>query len=267
MPVQDCLWNNERGRNQDPIASVPHYSWLQAVALCEPLESLWREGTVLEAWAYCVPRSTCWELKPASYFLNSVSMFLIQFRWAEKVKILASNTNHWTAREFPYFDCWRLFQKHCEFSLVPYLKDQLQWIYGASKISCTCIFQLSLLIVINNLLGKACSSLGLTMVIWKEYVDTDWVAVEDYDVDLFIAVGLDRNGKKGNCLKRWTNGKEQLLVQKDHFGWPLAHHGSCCKPKSMYEEGEKEVGSSGFRSLTVGVCSPRWLLGIQQRAS
>ena len=33
-------------------------------------------------------------------------------------------------------------------------------------------------------------------------MNTDWVAFEDHDVDLFMAVGLDRNGKKGNCLKR-----------------------------------------------------------------
>lgn len=33
-----------------------------------------------------------------------------------------------------------------------------------------------------------------------------WVALVDRGIDLFIAVGLDRNGKKGDCprkVRRW----------------------------------------------------------------
>ena len=73
-------------------------SWLQAFALCKPLDGSWvgggrAGGTVLGAWAYCVPLSSGWELKSPFYFLHTLSPYsLIQLWWAEKAKILASNS-------------------------------------------------------------------------------------------------------------------------------------------------------------------------------
>ena len=52
-------------------------SWLQALALIQPLDSSWICGTVLEAWAYCVPLSAGWELKPPFYFLQTLSPYFL----------------------------------------------------------------------------------------------------------------------------------------------------------------------------------------------
>ena len=95
MPAYVCLWNNARGRNQDPITFAP-----PPTPDCEPLPYLspWTPrgggGTVLEAWAYCFPLSTSWEAENKSHLSVSskLSIFFIQLRWAEKAKILASNT-------------------------------------------------------------------------------------------------------------------------------------------------------------------------------
>ena len=53
-------------------------SWLQALALNQPLDS-WRGCTVLEAWAYCLPLSTGWELKPPFCFPQTRFIFLFDF--------------------------------------------------------------------------------------------------------------------------------------------------------------------------------------------
>ena len=45
--------------------------WL--LALHKPLDSTWTWGTLIEAWVYCVPLSTDWELKPPFYFLQTMS--------------------------------------------------------------------------------------------------------------------------------------------------------------------------------------------------
>ena len=67
-------------------------SWLQGLILYKPLDSSWwgSGGTILEAWAYCVPVLTGWELKPLFYFLQTLHS-LFGFWLSEKAKILASN--------------------------------------------------------------------------------------------------------------------------------------------------------------------------------
>ena len=77
--------------------------WLQALILYKPIDSLWsRGGTVLEAWAYCISLSASWELKPPFYFLQTLSPhFFIWIGWAEKVKILASNSHQiWSRSKY-----------------------------------------------------------------------------------------------------------------------------------------------------------------------
>ena len=63
-PVYDCLWNNARERNQDPISFGPHL-WLLTASPClikAPRAPSHGGGdTVLEVWPHCVPLSTCWE--------------------------------------------------------------------------------------------------------------------------------------------------------------------------------------------------------------
>ena len=48
-------------------------SWFRALALYKLLDSPWRGGAVLEAWAYSVPLSTGWEQKPPFYFPQTLS--------------------------------------------------------------------------------------------------------------------------------------------------------------------------------------------------
>ena len=56
-------------------------------------------GTVLEAQAYSVPLSAGRELKPSFYFLQALSpYFFIQLQWAEKARILASNSTYFPAK-------------------------------------------------------------------------------------------------------------------------------------------------------------------------
>ena len=77
--------------------------WLQALIFCKPTDSSWsRGGTALEAWAYCVSLSACWELKPPFYFLQTLSPhFFIWIGWAEKAKILASNSHQiWSRSKY-----------------------------------------------------------------------------------------------------------------------------------------------------------------------
>ena len=77
--------------------------WLQALILYKPIDSLWSRGrTVLEAWAYCISLSACRELKPPFYFLQTLSPhFFIWIGWAEKAKILASNSHQiWSRSKY-----------------------------------------------------------------------------------------------------------------------------------------------------------------------
>ena len=104
-PVSGYLWNNARGRNQDPITSLPLFlvtnSWLRALALHKPLDSPWRGGAVLEAQAYSVPLSTGWEQKaPFLFPPNSLSMYFIRLQWTEKAKILAGNSFCYLMKKF-----------------------------------------------------------------------------------------------------------------------------------------------------------------------
>ena len=68
-------------------------SWLWALILYnKPLDASWSRGTVLEAWIYCVPLSTGWEVKLPLYYLHTLfPYFFIRLQWAEKAKILVSN--------------------------------------------------------------------------------------------------------------------------------------------------------------------------------
>ena len=130
MPVYDCLWSNERGRNQVPTIFVPHH-WLLTAGPClfTPLDSSWKGGTVLEPWAYCVPISVGWvsshlfissKLRLCMFFL-----FCFWLRWAEKAKSLASRKNPmdrgaWSQR---FKQNWSaLAQARC------YLVDCVSWV-------------------------------------------------------------------------------------------------------------------------------------------
>ena len=86
-----------------------------------------------------------------------------------------------------------------------------------SKVSCTPNFQLPTLIDINNLLWEGLFiSTGLIYSYEWNLLTQICVAFADSGVYLFSAVGLDRYKKKGNwfALRRWGNGKEQILVPK-----------------------------------------------------
>ena len=73
-------------RNRDPITLVPHH-WLLTASphLIWGLRLFIEGGTVLEAWAGCVPLSA--SLKPPFYFLQILSLELfIWLQWAEKAR-------------------------------------------------------------------------------------------------------------------------------------------------------------------------------------
>ena len=79
------------------------------------------------------------------------------------------------------------------------------------------------------------------------------MAFADSGVALFIAVGLDRNGKKRNCLKkvrkwkRTNSGSEGLLLM---CYWPIS--AAPANPGSLKERIRKRVRGSGSRSLPTG---------------
>ena len=76
--------NNARGRNQDPVTFAPHL--IQAPGLL--MERGRSSGGMRPLCsALCRQRIKATFLFPP----NSVSIFFIQLRWAEKVKILAGN--------------------------------------------------------------------------------------------------------------------------------------------------------------------------------
>jgi len=91
MPGYDYLWNNARGRNQDPIITL--------TPDCEPLPvaqmvknpqvwSLGQEAPLEKGMAtYSSPLKATYLLPP-----NSVSVLFIWLRWAEKAKNLASKS-------------------------------------------------------------------------------------------------------------------------------------------------------------------------------
>ena len=91
MPGNDYLWNNVRGRNQDPIITL--------TPDCEPLPvaqmvknpqvwSLGQEAPLEKGMAtYSSPLKATYLLPP-----NSVSVLFIWLQWAEKAKNLASKS-------------------------------------------------------------------------------------------------------------------------------------------------------------------------------
>ena len=88
MPAYDCLWNNGRGRNQDANTFAPSHRLLIGSPYLSPQTPLGGTvGTVLEAWTYCVPLSTSWELQSPFYFLQTLSpYFLLGFGGRRKPK-------------------------------------------------------------------------------------------------------------------------------------------------------------------------------------
>ena len=94
MPVDDCLWNHARGRNQERITFAPHQQLLTASGdLDKPLGFSWRwgRGTALEAWAHVCPSPRA-RIKVIYLFPpHPVSVFFIRLWWAGKAKILAGN--------------------------------------------------------------------------------------------------------------------------------------------------------------------------------
>ena len=95
-----CFWD-------DPNTSVPHHQLpTESPHLISAPRLLREGGTVLEARAVSVPLATRWELKSPIYFLQTLSpcsvfFFFFWLRWAEKGKILASNTTSYL------FDTWK----------------------------------------------------------------------------------------------------------------------------------------------------------------
>ena len=96
MPGYDYFWNNAKGRNQDLIITfVPHH-WLLTVSPCLVFQmvknpQVWSLGQQDPLEKGMATYSSI--LKAIFLFPpNSVSVFFIQFLWAEKAKNLASKS-------------------------------------------------------------------------------------------------------------------------------------------------------------------------------